>query len=232
MPDIMNLKFLIISAADYEAQKGALAAKYAPVFTSSNGSVVLENKTVLPKAWLVPSAEVVADPQKQLAIMGSAPNFNPALIALVETPPPLPLSPYGQMTTAGTARVDTYALNRIKVTASATANALLVLGEKYYRWWYAKVDGRPAEIYPVDHVLRGVYLTPGEHTVEFVFDPLPFKVGKYLTLASFAFFAFLLGREGLSRRRSPPATEGAGPVGETGEIDGTKGARKKKKTGK
>jgi uncharacterized membrane protein YfhO len=74
------------------------------------------------------------------------------------------------------------------------------LGEKYYKGWKASVDGNRAEIYPVDHLLRGVYLTPGEHTVEFVFDPLPFKVGKYLTFGSFAFFALMLLREIRLRR--------------------------------
>jgi hypothetical protein len=57
------------------------------------------------------------------------------------------------------------------------------------------VDGRATEIVPVNHILRGVYLTPGKHTVEFRFDPLPFKVGKYLTLASFALFGLMLIRE-------------------------------------
>ncbi len=200
MPDVMNLKYLILPTSDYEAQKVALATKYAPVFTSANGSVVLENKTVLPKAWLVPSVAVVADPRQRLAIMNSSPDFNPAMVALVEAQPPLPLLPYGQAKGAGTATLETYEPNRITVTATATANALLVLGEKYYRWWYARVDGKPAEIYPVDHVLRGVYLAPGIHKVEFVFDPLPFKVGKWLTLASFAFYAVLLGREWWIRR--------------------------------
>ncbi|HLO25645.1 MAG TPA: hypothetical protein VK187_05985, partial [Geobacteraceae bacterium] len=195
MPDIMNLKYLIMPAGEYQSQKGALSGKYQPVFTSSGGSVVLENTTVLPKAWLVPSVAVVPDPQQQLGIMSSDPNFRPAMIALVETPPPLPMAQYGQAAGAGSARVDSYEADRIKLTATATANALLVMGEKYYAWWYATVDGKSAEIYPVDHILRGVYLTPGTHTVEFTFDPLPFKVGKWLTLASFAFFAVLLGRE-------------------------------------
>jgi hypothetical protein len=31
--------------------------------------------------------------------------------------------------------------------------------------------------------------------VEFVFDPLPFKIGKWLTLVSFALYALFLGRE-------------------------------------
>ncbi len=200
MPDLVNLKYLLMPAGEFEAQKEALSAKYTPVFTSSNGSVVLENRTVLPKAWVVPSVVEVGDPQQQLAIMQADPNFNPARVAIVETPPPLPLAPYGQVATAGNARVATYTPNRITVTATADVNSLLVIGEKYYRWWYATVDGKSTEIYPVDHILRGVYLTPGEHRVEFTFDPLPFKVGKYLTLASFAFFAVMLGREAWLRR--------------------------------
>ncbi|HJV33565.1 YfhO family protein, partial [Geomonas sp.] len=91
-----------------------------------------------------------------------------------------------------------------------SANAMLVLGEKYYQGWRATVDGKSSEIYPVDYVLRGVYLTPGKHSVSFLFDPTPFKVGKYLTLGSFAVFAFALLRELLLRRREAsgqPATE-------------------------
>jgi hypothetical protein len=47
----------------------------------------------------------------------------------------------------------------------------------------------------VNHILRGVYLTPGEHRVEFLFDPLPFRIGKWITLVSFAVYALFLGRE-------------------------------------
>jgi hypothetical protein len=34
-----------------------------------------------------------------------------------------------------------------------------------------------------------------------LFDPLPFKIGKYLTLASFAVFAVMLAREWRSRNK-------------------------------
>ncbi|HTP64268.1 MAG TPA: hypothetical protein VMJ66_02675 [Geobacteraceae bacterium] len=203
MPDIMNLKYLVMKAGDYESQKGALAAKYSQVFSSATGSVVLENRTVLPKAWLVPAVAVVSDPQQRLGILASAPDFKPEMVAMVETPPPLQLEPYPSpsIAPAGRGQVRVYEANRIVVEAEATKNSLLVLGEKYYRWWRARVDGTAAKVYPVDHILRGVYLTPGRHTVEFVFDPLPFKVGKWLTLASFAFYACLLGREAWRRTR-------------------------------
>ena len=98
-------------------------------------------------------------------------------------------------------QVPVYEGEHIVVEATAPSNALLVLGEKYYRGWKATVDGKSAEIVPVNHVLRGVYLTPGKHKVEFIFDPLPFKIGKWLTLGSFAFFAGMLVREFWGRRR-------------------------------
>ena len=34
------------------------------------------------------------------------------------------------------------------------------------------VDGNPRRLYEADYYLRGVYVPPGDHTVEFVFNPL------------------------------------------------------------
>ncbi len=202
MPDMMNLKYLIMPLGEFEAQQRGLGTKYTPVFVSSEGSVVAENRNVLPKAWLVSKVAVVTDPAERLGIMSSSPEFDPARIALVEAPPLLPMPAESSGAPAGTADVERYEPNRISVKASTAVNSLLVLGEKYYRWWYATVDGKPAEIVPVNHILRGVYLPPGQHSVDFRFDPLPFKVGKYLTLGSFALFFVLLIREACVRRRN------------------------------
>ena len=70
--------------------------------------------------------------------------------------------------------------------------------------WKATVDDKSVDIQRVNYILRGVYLTPGTHKVEFRFDPLPFKIGKYLTLASFALFAGMLIREWRLRRKMVP----------------------------
>jgi uncharacterized membrane protein YfhO len=121
----------------------------------------------------------------------------------VEAQPPIPLAAPGQpvSTPSSTVSVVLYEDERIDLKTTTGINSLLVLGEKYYKGWSAKVDGKKVEIYPVNNILRGVYLTPGTHTVEFRFDPLPFKIGKYLTLASFALFAIMLVREWLTRRK-------------------------------
>jgi uncharacterized membrane protein YfhO len=101
----------------------------------------------------------------------------------------------------GDVTVKHYEWERISLVATARFNALLVLGEKFDQGWKANVDGKESPIVPVNHVLRGVYLPAGNHQVEFVFDPLPFKIGKYLTLTSFALFAAMVWRELLIGRK-------------------------------
>ena len=191
------------SLAEYQSQQRALAAKYQPVFNSATGSVVLENKTVLPKAWLVPAVAVLTDPQQRIMALNST-NFDPRQVAIVESPPLLPMAQIGTAP-GGIATVERYEPNRITVRVETPQNGLLVLGEKYYRWWYAAVNGKETPIVPVNHILRGVYLPPGKHEVSFVFDPLPFKIGKYLTQASFLFYAVLLLLEWRRNRRAAAA---------------------------
>ena len=203
MPDLLNVKYLIMGGQEYAQQKAQLGDRYAPVFTTpGGGSVVLENRSVLPKGWLVPAAAVVTDPAQRLALLQN-PRFNPSRVALVESQPPIPLAdPAGAPAPLPSqdVTVPLYEGEHIVVEAAPPANALLVLGEKYYQGWKATVDGKATEIVAVDHILRGVYLTPGRHRVEFRFDPLPFRIGKYLTLGSFALFAAVLVREWQRRR--------------------------------
>jgi hypothetical protein len=202
VPDMLGLKYLVLSSGQYEQEKAQLGDKFVPVFRSPDGSqLVLQNQKVLPKAWLVPSAVVVPDRKERLALILN-PAFYPEKTAVVETTPPVQLVLPGTAAGApGSVAVKNYSNENIVLEAQVTGNALLVMSEKYYKGWQAYVDGKQTDIHPVNHVLRGVYLTPGTHSVKFVFDPLPFKIGKYLTLGSFALFAALILRELYLRRR-------------------------------
>lgn len=206
MPDMLNVRYLLYGAEQYAKDKALMEAKFSPVPNFPGGpSVLLENRTVLPKGWLVPAAAVVTDPGQTLGILRD-PRFDPRQVALVETPPPIPLADPNVPGTGngGKVSITRYESNHISVNTSSGRNSLLVLGEKYFRGWRATVDGKAEEIYPVNHILRGVYLTAGSHKVEFVFDPLPFKIGKWITLASFVFFAAMLGRDVWLRKNLNP----------------------------
>jgi len=58
---------------------------------------------------------------------------------------------------------------------------LLVTTEMWYPGWRASVDGRSAEVYPVDLVFRGVELGEGNHQVVFRYSPASVRWGSVLS---------------------------------------------------
>jgi uncharacterized membrane protein YfhO len=74
-----------------------------------------------------------------------------------------------------------YSPNRIVVQANLDAPGLLVLSELWYPGWRAYDNSREVKIHRADYLLRSVYLEEGRHTVEFVYDPLSFKVGRWVS---------------------------------------------------
>ena len=66
------------------------------------------------------------------------------------------------------ANIVEYAAERVVVETSAAADAVLVLSDLYHRFWEARVDGRPADIFPMFHVMRGVMVPAGRHRIEFI----------------------------------------------------------------
>ena len=106
-------------------------------------------------------------------------GFNPASGALVEGGPGLE-GPRGWQTTT----VRALTPNRIVLEAQVSAPALLVLSEVWYPGWRVTVDGTPRPYYRVDGVVRGVYLDPGAHVVEWQYKPASLLWGATITLAT------------------------------------------------
>jgi hypothetical protein len=73
---------------------------------------------------------------------------------------------------AGTARIVSWAPDRITIEAESERGGVLVLHDTYYPGWIAEVDGRATPILRADILFRGVELPPGFHRVVFRFAPL------------------------------------------------------------
>ena len=71
-----------------------------------------------------------------------------------------------------------------KVYAIDTPNeAFVVFSEMYYpNGWSARLNEEETTIYPVDFILRGVYLPPGKHTLVFTFQPKVIATGSNIQL--------------------------------------------------
>jgi hypothetical protein len=72
--------------------------------------------------------------------------------------------------------------NRLQLLVKSKEDNLLVLSDTYYPGWKAFVDGTPQKIYQADYAFRAVPLNPGTHRLEFVYDPMSFKLGVGVTL--------------------------------------------------
>jgi hypothetical protein len=87
---------------------------------------------------------------------------------------------------------------RMELQVRTEDRGILVMSEVYYPEWKALVDGRPAEIYPVDYVLRGMTLSAGSHRVEMYFDTSRVRRGMLISLLTLVItvgFVLTLRRE-------------------------------------
>jgi len=172
---------------------------------SSEGACALFEFTgALPRAKLYSNWQIATNDTAVLKMLGS-PNFDPLQQVLVSSP--LPATPGVNATNenSGTVEYKSYAPKHIVFDAKADAPSVFLLNDKYDPHWQVFVDGRPAELLRCNFIMRGVYLTPGEHTVEFKFT-LPNRP-LYVSLAAIVVGVLLCGflffRE---RRPSAPAS--------------------------
>ncbi len=73
----------------------------------------------------------------------------------------------------------------LKYESQSSTNGLAVFSEIYYpKGWHAFIDGREVSILRANYVLRALEIPQGKHTIEFKFEPQPYRVGNKVTLAS------------------------------------------------
>jgi len=91
----------------------------------------------------------------------------------------------------GTVEFLSYAPKDIKLNAKATAASVLLYNDRFDPNWKVLVDGKSAPLLHCNYLMRGVYLEPGTHEVEFFFKP---PVGAlYVSLAAIGVGLVLIG---------------------------------------
>jgi hypothetical protein len=161
---------------------------------NDDGSLALFEFTgALPRAKLYSAWQVNTNDTDVLKTLADA-NFDPAKKILISTPQKdLPAAATNE--NSGTVEFKSYTPKDIVFAANATAPSVLLLNDKFDPQWSVTVDGKPAELLRCNFIMRGVFLPPGAHTVEFQFS-LPNKplfvtlaaVGVGILLCGFLFF--------------------------------------------
>jgi len=123
----------------------------------AHGTLV-ENPDALARVSVPPAVTFVANRELAKNILQS---LDPARSAIVEGPTRA-LSPAGARV-----QIVNYEDDFYRIRYSAAAECLLRIAVPYFPGWTAAVDGRAAEVLPVDYALSGVIVPAGEHEVTF-----------------------------------------------------------------
>lgn len=176
---LFNVKY-VITNADSASFKGA---SWKEVYNDDINKVYL-NKDYLPRAFFVTEAIVIKDKSAILETLKSE-SFDPQRTVVLEEF--VNSSIRGEdFTLHSTSKVKIvrYLPNEVVVGVKTSDNGFLVLLDTYYPGWEVYVDGIKDKIYRANYLFRAVYLSKGNHTVEFSYNPFTFKIGLFISLAT------------------------------------------------
>lgn len=183
--NMINLRYLIVPVATLQRPDVASLAMEWPTVYADATVHILQNPRALPRAWLVQRTTTVpADGALPAIASGS---IDARRVAVFETgtggvAPTLPAASGPAGGAATVARQDDP--DRMAISVSAPSQSILVMSEIAYPAWHVEVDGQPATMLTVDHLLRGVVVPAGDHEVRLVYDSPATRWGMRLTGAT------------------------------------------------
>ena len=139
---------------------------FTAVANTNGAYAVFEFTGALPRVKLYSNWEISTNDQATLDKLASQ-EFKPEQTVLVSSDVPTSAS----TNNPGTVEFTSYAPKRLVLKADAKTPAVLLLNDRHDPNWVVTVDGQPASLLRCNYIMRGVYLTPGDHTVEFAFRP-------------------------------------------------------------
>ena len=205
--DMLNVKYILTRpmGTDELASRDAIDDSIELVYDGD--MKIYQNKDALPRVFPVSEFVVLRTKEEILAALASE-HFEPSRTVILEEEPQMGFPSDGPPSERSRADILEYGPNRVLAEAEMSENGFLVLADVYYNGWRAFVDGEVSHIYKANYALRAVQLTQGRHTVEFLFEPLSFKVGAYVSgLSLLALAAFVALRVNRDRLQSSPGNQ-------------------------
>ncbi len=171
--DLLNARYIV-------AHKDVVLdwSKYRAVLTDAPKVNVYENTKAMPRAMIVPSAQIA--PRDSILERLRAPGFSPAETVLFEEGQARP--PSSADFSREVISVAYPTPNKVVVVAETAQPAYLLLSDVMYPGWKGRVDGQDTPVRRADYLFRAVDLPAGRHTVEFSFEPRTWTMGWVVSL--------------------------------------------------
>ncbi len=203
--DLLNTKyFLALKLNDRGSPdisgKNLLAVygnpKFKKVFEDKT-VVVLENKNVLPRAFMVYDWDIIPDGNHVLdKLLDEKYPLSKKIILNEEVPG------ISRTTTEYTGRVSyqIYKENSSLINIETPEAGMLFTSDTFYPGWKAYLDGKETKIYKADFAFRAVAVPKGSHKLEFAYHPESFFGGLKISAISLLSLLALIGYTSLKYR--------------------------------
>jgi hypothetical protein len=175
-------------------------------------ALVYENPTAMPRAYVVPRAEVVADRPLVVARFESVPAREAVFLAA----DPLPDQAADRRQPFTPAHYERPTSDRVAIRVRTQAPGLLVVADTWMPGWSARLDGRAVPVLRGNHAQRVVVLpTAGDHRVEMIYTPPGLALALKFSGIGFVLLAGLAaGAVIQTRRRKTDLATFSGPHAE------------------
>ncbi|MBQ4442131.1 MAG: hypothetical protein II899_08535 [Bacteroidales bacterium] len=182
-----------------------LNARYVVVSGQNNQPQVQRNPDALGNAWFVDQYQLVDDANAEILALN---ELNPADTAVID-------KRFAEMVKGKNLERDSnsvivmehqkpYNPDYVVYKTKTNKDQLAVFSEVYYAPdWRAYIDGKPADYFRADYILRAMVIPAGEHKIEFKNEaPLMHKLDKVSVICSILFVLAVAGSLVLYYRKS------------------------------
>jgi hypothetical protein len=164
LADLLGLRF-VVTGVPVETMDHSLKPGDLTLVARTGDGFVYENARAMDRVLFATAARD-AD-FAQMLRDGKWPEADLRTTVLLEGAPAA-----GPARRPGTARIVSYRNTEVVLEADSPDGGWLVLNDPWQPWWFAEVDGRPADMLRANVIFRAVAVAPGRHAVRFVFRPL------------------------------------------------------------
>lgn len=202
--DLVNTKYYLVVKKDetgLPSPLGSIPSRFIKdrfkVAFEDRSVAVLESKTALPRAFMVYDWEIITDGNEQLTRLLDT-NFPLDRKVILEVNPGIEK---GQEAKSSINKI-TYGPNRSSFDVSTEKSGILFISDAWFPGWKAFLDGQETDLLRANYNFRAVVVPKGEYNIQFIYDPISFKIGLLVSLVT-AFFLvalFIVDKYGIAKR--------------------------------
>jgi hypothetical protein len=145
---------------------------------------VQQNPGALGNAWFVRNVQEVNSGDEEMNALN---DIDPSQTAVVHSEFKDLLGGFTTGTAEGSIQLKSVKPNEISYTSNSSSDQIAVFSEVIYKpnqsgGWQSFIDGKPADHFRANYILRAMKIPAGQHTIEFKFKPPAYYTGEIISL--------------------------------------------------